>query len=216
MRAAPPWARPATAWRLNGRTLRVQCPPVFDLVPLLYVSPLYLLLSTLSAGADQLWLLQQVMPKMRPGRRWPYAPVDDAMITTVADRLVFSWCGYERWLVLRLWDEALPNWVMLDGPLAGRGVDIAELPPTRATRLIWSQLREWHANDKDKGEGWRRQLETPPRPAPVRRGAARAPAAAGDNAASFLSAFQAMGGGTAPAPIPARIDTGSAPRPDTL
>lgn len=214
MKAAPPWAKPATAWRLNGRVLRVQCPPVLELVPLLYTPPLYLLLGTMTTSADQLWFLQQVMPAMRAGHRYPYAPVDDALITTAADRLVFSWCGYDRWLVTRLWEEALSNWVMIDGPAAGRGVDIAALPAARATRLIWSTLREWHANDKDKGEGWRRKLETPP-VAPVRRGAARAAAAAapGSNAASFLAAF----GGAAPKPIAAaRIDTGSAPRTDTL
>lgn len=188
MRVAPPWLPPARAWALDGRALLVQCPPVFDLVPLLKVPTIYLLLLTLEDEADQGWLYERVVAYD--------SGVTDELLARAADELVYSWCGVPRWFAARLWTEILEQWPRFEGPLIGRGVDVAALSPARATRLVWSTLSTWHGHDKDHGDGWRRTIQAEP-VAPVRRGPGRRvppPADAGADAAGWMDVFNMTGG----------------------
>lgn len=162
--------------------LQVQCPPVMDLVPLLSAPTIYLVLGTLTTPEDRAWLYRLTV---RHG-----SPVTDALLAEVADALVFTWCGVPRWFAQRLWEEVLGRWVGFDGELAGRGVDVADLPAARATRLVWATLARWHGHDKDKGESWRRRIEAVPRSA-VLTTPAQADTAA--DAAPFMALLAAHG-----------------------
>lgn len=205
MKQAPPWITPARAWSLDGRVLEVQCPPVLDLVPLLLSPAVYVVLSTLTAPADQAWVAERVIPRVADddepdddGLLLPRADIGDALLARIADALVWTWCGVPRWFAANLWEEAAGNWVNLDGHLLSRGVDLTALPALRATTLVWSTLRGWHAQDKDKGSSWRARIEAPPAPprrvvrppksAPARESRDR------EDADNFMSVFAAVGG----------------------
>lgn len=162
----------------------VACPPVLDLVPMLSAPTVYLVLGTLTDAEDRVWLYRQMV---RYG-----SPVTDDLLAEVADALVFTWCGVPRWFARRAWEEVLGRWVGFDGELAARGVDVADLPAARATRLVWSTLARWHASDKDKGEGWRRRIESaPPPPRPT---LTAAPTADAEEGQTFMAMFAAVGG----------------------
>ena len=173
---------------MDGRVLAVQCPALVDLLPLLSAPPVYLLLGTLTDRAEDLpWLYGLLL-----GYR---SPLTDELLESVADALVLSWCGVERWFATRLWEEALTMWPSLDGRMLSRGVDIAALAPARATRLVWVWLQEHHAQDKDKGDGWRRRLQTAPVPFSVRdRTRKPGPSTAAADANAFMSVYAATGG----------------------
>ena len=171
MKPAPPWIRPARAWSLNGWVLEVECPPVLDLVPLLMSPTVYLVLSTLVHPEDRQWVAERIIPYTDiddvpddDGVLLPLPDIDDELLGRIADALVWTWCGVPRWFAERIWEEAVANWVSLEGDLTRRGVDVSALPALRATRLVWSTLAQWHAQDKDKGNGWRARLEAPPPP----------------------------------------------------
>lgn len=166
----------------------VACPPVLELVPLLGAPPVYLLLSTLTDPLDRVWIWRQIVHHR--------APVGDELIDAIADALVFTWCGIERWFAARLWAEVIPRWPAFEGPLTGRGVDITAVDPARATRLVWSVLQSWHSGDKDHGDGWRHKMETPP-PVVLRARPAAAAAAAQDDGKSFMANFNRLQGGRA-------------------
>lgn len=185
MRVAPPWREPARAWALDGRVLLVQCPPIWDLIPLLSVPTIYLLLGTITDRDARLWLYQQVVAYN--------SRVTDDILNGAADELALSWCGLPRWFAARLWREALAEWPRFEGPLTGRGVDVTVLSPARATRLVWSTLIEWHSADKDHGEAWRRRIQAEPIPL-LRRGRRAVPADVAGDAAGFLSVYGAVGG----------------------
>lgn len=195
IRQATPWQRPATAWQIDGRRMPVTCPPTLHLVSLLVANtsgdprgapePVFLVMGTLARAADRAHVYRLILG----------GDIDDALLADIADALAFSWTGMSRWFAVALWREALSVWSHIEGPLTGRGVDLAQVPPARATRYLWSTLSTMHASDKDKGEAWRRRITTEPAPEIRRR--VRTAAAVADRAAdaeAFQAALNRFGG----------------------
>lgn len=147
----------------------------------------YLVLGTLRADDDKAWLYGQLLTYR--------SPVTDELLDKIADGLVFTWCGVPRWFAQRLWEEVLGNWAGFEGTLSSRGVDVGALPAARATRLVWSTLVNWHANDKDKGQAWKARIEVEPLPDPaVLRRTLKRPATDSGDGESFMAVFGAVGG----------------------
>ena len=159
MALAPPWADAPPGFVLDGAFLSVQVPATRELVRSMLVdlddpsSGLMIVATCCGPGA---WpRLVDVI--MRPGSR-----VDLDLLNRIADAIIKYTLGTDRWVVARLWQQAVANWLQVDGELQLRGVDVLSLPPGRATNAVYALIRSWQAQDKTTHERWQRKLDTPP------------------------------------------------------
>lgn len=176
------WGRPVTGWVLDGDVLIVERPPTATLVGLLLTHPVWLVLTTIVDEEPRNRFYQELV---RFDSR-----ITDELVHDVADRLIESWFGMPRYRARLLWQEAASMWPQLDGELLGRNCDVAQLPAERATAVIYHRLSAMHANDKDKGERWRKALNETPLAA-VRKQAAEPVSKDGEGFMAML----AMSGG---------------------
>lgn len=189
------WAASARAWALDGRVvhLRDPLPPTRDLV--IAVQSAYawrIVLHTMRDDHDRYWLWKNV----REGALRP------PTIDRIADGVVESLFGQPRWVIQRIWTDALGSWRELDAELLGRGVDAMALPPDRATNAAYGVLRGWRAGDRNKLESWIKGLAVPP-PRVM-----HSPMGEQDAAAAWMAAAQRLNRG-APVTLhtPAGVDS---------
>jgi hypothetical protein len=147
---------------------------------LLADSPVYLVLGTCRDPGETGWLIGSIID--------PVGGVDDRLLDDVADALIEQWFGVKRWTAERLWREALGAWVDVDGELLGRGVDLMDLPASRATSVVYKLLQGWRQGDRAKVEAWRRELDRPP------ARTAASPVQLGSAAQDFMAVMALSGG----------------------
>lgn len=151
--------------------LHLRVPTLVRFVPMLLAkSPVFLVMGTLRDAEDRRVVATAILD-------WN-DPVDEFLLDEVADAIVKSWLGVDRWTAVRLWTQVYSLWGDVDGELLRAGVDLSELDIGRATSVVMRLLSEWNSADKNKLEKWRRDLTAPP--ARAARAAANVTAAAED------------------------------------
>ena len=146
---------------LDGTFLATTIPPTRRLVPALLVddeanntSGLY------TVGA---FCTEPAWAKLLASIVVTSSPVDLDVLQVVADRVVETHLGIPRWVAARLWQQAAGAWMLVDGELTLRGLDVLAMPAQRATHAVYALLRGWQARGKEDAlRAWQRKLETPP------------------------------------------------------
>lgn len=189
----PPWVTTPAAWSIDDRRFRLHEPPVTDLAAALQaelggvdgpptplmgaIHVIVVLTHPVSRPRFLMWLLDEDRPHMS-GQQMQW----------IADDLTHAVTGWRRWMLQRVWAEALGAWAIVDGQLLGRGVDVTRLPFGRATNAVYACLSEMHSGDADHYRRWWDSLDRPP-PRQVRREILEASAA---EVESEFAAMEAM------------------------
>jgi hypothetical protein len=150
-----------------------------------------LVVGTCRDRADISWLIPEIIKG---------ETVTARLLDAIADALAVQIFGQPRWVVQRLWREAMGMWRDVDAELGVRGVDVLALPPDRATNTIYGVLHRRRSHDERKLTEWLRELEAEPMRV---RGTASGDAAA---AADFMQLMGIVGGGQPPPP-PSGVDS---------
>lgn len=150
------WKASAGAWRIDERTVHLAdpLPPTRDLIGMTLSEYSWrIIVGTMRDTHDVAWLIEETI-------RGTY--LTERRIDRIADALVENLFGQPRWVVQRLWLEALGLWRELDAELSARGVDVLALAPDRATNVVFGQLRRLHSGKEDELRSWIHQLEETP------------------------------------------------------
>lgn len=150
------WKAAAGAWTFDERTVHLAAPlpSTRDLIGMtLSAYSWRIIVGTMRDPADVAWLIEETI-------RGTY--LTERRLDRIADALVENIFGQPRWVVRRLWEEALGVWRELDAELGARGVDVLGIPPERATNIVFGQLRRLHSGKEDEARRWLHDLEQPP------------------------------------------------------
>ncbi|QDF19612.1 tail assembly chaperone [Gordonia phage Dexdert] len=159
MALAPPWGDAPPGFVLDGAFLATRTPNTRELVRAMLmpeesnVGGLFITMSFCTADS---WP-RLGLAIMRPG-----SGVSLDLLQFVADRLVETHLGMPRWVAERLWQQAASSWMLVDGELQLRGLDVFEMPVDRATNAIYALIRSWQTGDKATLDRWVRKITTPP------------------------------------------------------
>lgn len=192
------WKATAGAWTIDDRIVHLAdpLPPTRDLAGMtLSAYSWRVIVGTMRDPADMAWLIGETI-------RGTY--LTERRLDRIADALVENLFGQPRWVVQRLWREAIGRWRELDAELGARGVDLLALPPDRATNIVFGQLRRAHSGKEEHLRTWLAQLEE--QPARV----LATPAAVESAAADWFAAAGMLAGrnGLAPRlPAPPGVDS---------
>ncbi|QDH93517.1 hypothetical protein SEA_VERITY_31 [Gordonia phage Verity] len=162
MAVGPPFDRAPSGWMLDGAFLSTRTPDTRRLLPLFVLpddDPVSGM-ATVMEFCTLTSLPQLYAAILRPRADGPAPTLE--LLQFVADRLVESHLGVKRWIAQRVWRDALGSWLLVDGELQLRGIDVLALPPDRATNAVYALLRGWAANDQASLDKWKRRVETPP------------------------------------------------------
>lgn len=187
--------------------MRVAVPDTLTLVRALVSSKdgsgLHVVMALCPRRVDRVWLLSRIAA--------PHSTVTLEVLHLVADRLIRSILGMERWTAEELWRATMANWSVLDGDMLLDGVDVIELPPARATSVVLALWRRRFRHDSDGWRQFQRAIEKEPRREVRRQAEERAGAISPEQAAQFQQlAARAKG-------RPAAVDSVvTMPPPDTL
>lgn len=159
MALAPPWTDAPSGFSLDGAFLSTRIPDTRTLITTLLVAEddtrggLYSVL----AMCDDLsaWTLVQAI--LEPDSR-----ITLALLESIADRLFETHIGVPRWVAQRVWQQAYGSWLLVDGEMQLRGIDLLSMPIARATTAVFALIRSWHTGDDDQLKRWMRKVETPP------------------------------------------------------
>lgn len=144
-----PWVPPPTAYLLDGALYRIR--QDIDLVEwvglLLADDPIPVLLQ-LTHPADRWRIIIAVLT----GEMWLSAALCDDVVDAITDRML----GVSRWTAERMWRRSLESWTLIDAELLIAGIRVEELPPARATAVVFGVWRRLHAGNPD---GWDRLVD---------------------------------------------------------
>lgn len=159
MALAPPFGNTPSGWSLDGVFLSTRTPTTDQLL-----MPLLMPEDNRESGmlTTMLFCTPTSWPRLAEAIMAPGSQVTLDYLQLVADRLVYSHIGIDRWVMQRIWQQAVGSWMLVDGELQLRGIDVLALPLNRATNALFALLRSWQAEDAEKLNKWRRQIETPP------------------------------------------------------
>ncbi|MBF6298213.1 hypothetical protein IU459_11745 [Nocardia amamiensis] len=189
------WKGSAGAWKLDDRIVHLAdpLPSTRDMVSMVVSSYAFrVVVGTCRDRDDVGWLVTEIIK----GRLLTASRVE-----VIADALVEQIFGQPRWVVQRLWREALGIWREVDAELGVRGVDVLALPPDRATNTVYGVLHRRRSHDERALKKWMHELEDTParvRQTPVGDAAA---------AADWMALAGMLGGGRAPVAGPAGVDS---------
>lgn len=161
MALAPPWGTAPPGIALDGAVLSTRIPSTIDLVQALLVpdepgntSGLFVVMAFCPDGVS--W--QRLATAMfRPG-----SGVTLDLLQAIADRIFETHLGLPRWVASRLWRQAAGSWMLVDGEMQLRGLDVLTMPFDRATNAIYALIRSWQTGDKATHDRWQREINTPP------------------------------------------------------
>lgn len=160
MALAPPWGDAPPGITLDGAFLPTRVPDTRTLVRALLVpdepgnaSGLFVCMAFCD---DQAW------PRLAGAMFRRGSGVSLALLNTIADRIFETHLGIPRWVAARLWQQAASSWMLVDGELQLRGLDVFEMPAGRATNAVFALIRSWQAGDKRALDTWTRKIMTPP------------------------------------------------------
>lgn len=160
MALGPPWGDVPSGFMLDGTFIRTRVPDTRVLVPALLVGD--------SGNTSGLYVVgtfcaEPEWPKLLAAIVAPSSPVDLDTLQVMADRIVETHLGIQRWVAERLWQQAAGSWMLVDGEFTMRGIDVLTLPAQRATHAVYALLRNWRSRGKEEElRAWQRKLETPP------------------------------------------------------
>lgn len=160
MALAPPWGTAPPGFVLDGAVLSTRIPPTKQLVQALLVpeagntSGLFTVIAFCDNDNDWHRLASAIMR--------PRSLVSLDLLQTIADRIFETHLGIPRWTAAFLWQQAASSWMLVDGELQLRGIDVFEMPFDRATNAIYALIRGWQAQDKNRLDVWMRKVNTPP------------------------------------------------------
>lgn len=160
MGVGPPWSETPAGWMLNGHPLHLRIPDTVTLARVVAIpdnrgAGLWVTFAC-TAVPDHQVLLSALVDHHRP------LTLGDC--DRIADMLVERITGWKRWEASRLWAQTIGAWPIIDGELLGRGVDLAALPPDRATNVAFGWWRAMLGKAKSgEWERWLRDLEREPR-----------------------------------------------------
>ncbi|MGV9742873.1 hypothetical protein [Nocardia farcinica] len=184
------WKAQVGAWRLGTRVVHLAdpLPTTRDLVAMVLSDYSWRVIVGLCRDqADAAWLIPQILD----GTALPAPLLDE-----IADTLVANLFGQPRWVVQRLWREAIGVWREVDAELGQRGVDVLALAPDRATNVIYGVLHRRRAGKQEHLQRWISELEAAPaRVLDTATGMA-------DAAAEWFAAAGMLAGGMPPIPTP--------------
>lgn len=161
MALGPPWGEVPSGFVLDGTHLATRLPDTRKLVPALLVDDDAVNTSGLYVVGT--FCTEPAWGKLLGAIVSPASPVDLDTLQVIADRIVETHLGIPRWVAARLWQQAAGMWMLVDGELTLRGIDVFTMPAQRATHAVYALLRGWHAKgEKDALRNWQRKLDTPP------------------------------------------------------
>ncbi|WP_353107835.1 hypothetical protein [Gordonia sp. (in: high G+C Gram-positive bacteria)] len=195
MALAAPWIIGPALWALDGHPMRVHQPTTAGLVRVL-----------LSGGKDHdpvsgLWTtIECTDPRDHPCII-EHIYSGDLMLTTledIADALVEHITGWKRWEALHVWEHTMGAWPAIDGDLLGNGVDIASLPPGRATNAVYAWWRRLLGRDEKAWKKFEKDMRHEPRRV-IKREADKPMSASDQAQLEQLIAASVAGGAPSPA-----------------
>lgn len=160
MALPPPWGTAPPGFVLDGVVLSTRIPPTKQIVQALLVPEasntggLFTVIAFCDSDTDWQKLAAQIM---RPG-----SMVSLDLLQTIADRIFETHIGIPRWTAEALWLQAASSWMLVDGELQLRGLDVFEMPFDRATNAIYALIRSWQSQDQKRLDTWVRKVTTPP------------------------------------------------------
>ncbi|MGW4718256.1 hypothetical protein [Nocardia sp. NPDC004260] len=188
------WKGAAGAWKLDERIVHLAdpLPSTRNLVVMVVSEYAFrLVVGTCRDRADIGWLITETVKG---------EIITARVLDEIADALAVQIFGQPRWVVQRLWREAMSMWREVDAELGVRGVDVLALPPDRATNTVYGVLHRRRSHDERRLTEWLRELEAEPMRV---RGTASGDAAA---AADFMALMGMVGAGR-PTPAVSGVDS---------
>ncbi|OZE95086.1 hypothetical protein CH302_19290 [Rhodococcus sp. 15-2388-1-1a] len=152
---AAAWRRPVDGWSLDGIEVALAQQPLRVVVGMLLAdSPIPMILGTTEDPA-----VSDVIAKMIVDID---GGITDELLELIADGIAEAYFARPRWQAAVLWRRAIEAWPDIDGELTGRGVDIMELPPDRATNVVFHLLMARVAEDKNARAALVSELQAAP------------------------------------------------------
>lgn len=155
----PPWLPIPRRWAFDGHTIRLNVPPMRDLVQAMLIdnesAGMYVLTATMDMF-DSMWLHQRMFDDDLP-------LVQFELLDEIADVLIERIVGLPRWTATAVWRETLGAWPLIDGELQARGINVLNLPPHQATNAIIGVWRNIYAGGDGFGKWWEKASREPTR-----------------------------------------------------
>ena len=157
--AGPPWLAVPQWWVLDGHRMKLVVPPTMELVQAMLIDNeacgMYVLSATMDRF-DAMWLYRRIFEPDLPLLQFP-------VLDEIADVLVARIVGLPRWTATAIWKETLGAWPLIDGELQGRGINVIDLPPHRATNAVIGVWRGFYSGGDGFTKWWDKMNREPTR-----------------------------------------------------